>query len=64
MHFCEAGKNSFWKMNAVSDDLYSGLNLNQNKARQRRTGLNLIHYMIVFARQPLYNAHTLTGVAI
>ncbi|MBG8805779.1 hypothetical protein F7O43_01625 [Neisseria meningitidis] len=23
---------------------YSGLNLNQDKARQRRTGLNLIHY--------------------
>jgi len=30
----------------VSDDLclYSGLNLNQDKARQRRTGLKLIHY--------------------
>ena len=25
---------------------YSGLNLNQDKARQRRTGLNLIHYIL------------------
>ena len=25
---------------------YSGLTLNQNKARQRRTGLKLIHYSL------------------
>ena len=26
--------------------MYSGLNLNQDKARQRRTGLKLIHYTL------------------
>jgi len=29
-----------------ADGLYSGLTLNQDKARQRRTGLKLIHYII------------------
>ncbi|CKK80108.1 hypothetical protein [Neisseria meningitidis] len=29
---------------------YSGLNLNQDKARQRCTGLNLIHYIKNFQR--------------
>ncbi|EGQ76701.1 hypothetical protein HMPREF9418_1681 [Neisseria macacae ATCC 33926] len=40
----------------LSDDLflhlsfiiYSGLNLNQDKVRQRHTGLNLIHYKTTF----------------
>ncbi|EFC88551.1 hypothetical protein NEIMUCOT_04930 [Neisseria mucosa ATCC 25996] len=29
---------------------YSGLTLNQDKARQRRTGLNLIHYIKLTTR--------------